>query len=115
MTIDIAYDFRADTPAGRDPDTYSPTLRRYHRLLWSKPLPSGAGFDLEQQGYCLYHGSALGEFWLSSDSVMQTFIRWPEMKPLLEQDPPQVHQAFFTIAYTIGAMMVFPGNQIAGK
>src|SRR5665811_1531204 len=26
----------------RDPDALSPTLRRYHKLLWSKPLPSGA-------------------------------------------------------------------------
>jgi integrase len=39
--IDTTFDFRSDTPPGLDPDTYSPTLRRYHRLLWSKPLPSG--------------------------------------------------------------------------
>jgi hypothetical protein len=36
--IDTSFDFRIDS-AGRDPDKYSPTLRRYHRLLWSKPLP----------------------------------------------------------------------------
>ena len=46
MTIDIAFDFRTDAPEGKDPDAYSPTLRRYHQLLWSKPLPSGASFDL---------------------------------------------------------------------
>jgi hypothetical protein len=115
VAIDIAFDVRTDTPAGRDPDTYSSTLRRYHQLLWSKPLPGGVTFDLEQRGYYLYHRSSLGEFWLSGDSVMQTFIRWPAIQPLLEQDPPEVHDAFFTIACTIGAMMVFPGNQIDGR
>jgi hypothetical protein len=27
--IDISFDFRSDTPPGKDPDTHSPTLRRY--------------------------------------------------------------------------------------
>ena len=43
----ITFDFRSDTPPGRDPDALSPTLRRYHQLLWSKPLPSGAPFELD--------------------------------------------------------------------
>jgi len=30
--IDIAFDFRSDTPLGGDPDALSPTLRRYHKL-----------------------------------------------------------------------------------
>ena len=38
MTIDTSFDFRRDSPKG-DPDKYSPTLHRYHQLLWSKPLP----------------------------------------------------------------------------
>jgi hypothetical protein len=36
--IDITFDFRLDTPNGKDPDSFSATLRRYHKLLWSKPL-----------------------------------------------------------------------------
>ena len=44
--IDIAFDFRSDTPPGKDPDERSPTLRRYHQLLWSKALPNGAPFEL---------------------------------------------------------------------
>jgi hypothetical protein len=48
-TIDVAFDFRSDTPdwPDKDPDTHSRTLRRYHQLLWSKPLPSGAPFELD--------------------------------------------------------------------
>lgn len=43
--IDITYDFRLDAN-GRDPDAFSPMLRRYHRILWSKPLPNGLDFTL---------------------------------------------------------------------
>lgn len=38
--IDTSFDLRTD--ASGDADTYSPTMRRYHRLLWSKRLPGGA-------------------------------------------------------------------------
>ena len=64
--IDITFDFRSDTPPGKDPDALSPTLRRYHQLLWSKPLPSGAPFELDvtTPGTYLHHRSELGEFWL---------------------------------------------------
>ena len=49
MTIDVAFDFRTDAKGKTpDPDKDSPTLRLYHRLLWSKPLPSGAFFDLSE-------------------------------------------------------------------
>ena len=38
--IDTNFLVDSDTPSGKDPDKYSPTLRRYHKLLWSKPLPN---------------------------------------------------------------------------
>jgi hypothetical protein len=112
-TIDVAFDFRTDA-GGYDPDAYSPTLRRYHRLLWSKQLPSGASFDLSDAAPSVYlhHRSALGEFFLSSDSVMQTFTRWVALKPITEQFAESENEAFVRIAYTIGAMIVFPGNRI---
>ena len=40
--IDVTFDFRRDTPKGKDPDTHSNMLRRYHKLLWSKRLPESA-------------------------------------------------------------------------
>jgi hypothetical protein len=75
--IDTTFDFRSDTPPGLDPDTYSPTLRRYHQLLWNKPLPGGVPFvlDITTPRY-LHHLSELGEFWLSSDTVIPSFSRW---------------------------------------
>ena len=52
--IDVKFDFTTDTPGfwdnfwedemGKsdvDPDIYSSTLKRYHKMLWSKKLPNG--------------------------------------------------------------------------
>lgn len=114
MLLDTSFDFRTDS-GGRDPDTSSPTLRRYHKFLWSKPLPSGALLDLTPQGIYLHHHSELGEFWLASDSVIPTFSGWPNLKPILDQIPGEEIEAFTAIGYTIGGMMVFPGNRINGK
>lgn len=109
--IDTTYDFRSDTPAGKDPDTWSPTLCRYHHLLWSKHLPSGAKFDLVYQKppFYLRHCSAIGEFWLSSDAVIPTFQWSSHIKELVSE--PELRN-FIAIGYTIGGMMVFPAVQI---
>ena len=115
--IDTTFDFRSDTSPGGDPDKLSPTLRRYHKLLWSKPLPSGAPFPLDETtpGVYLYHRSRLGEFFLSSDSVIPTFTKWVALRHITEQFPEAANEAFRAIGYTIGGMMVFPGNRIDGK
>jgi len=65
LVIDTSFDFRTDA-CGKDPDVYSPTLRRYHKLLWSKALPSGLLFDLDDtvRRVYLHHRSELGEFFL---------------------------------------------------
>ncbi len=116
VVIDTSFDFRSDA-GGKDPDSYSATLRRYHQVLWSKPLPSGLPFDLSvtQPGAYLYHRSDLGEFVLASDSVIPTFGRWKRLSPIIEQIPKRETEAFRALSYTIGAMMVFPGNRVEGK
>ena len=110
------FDVRSDAN-GKDPDTHSPTLRRYHKALWSKPLPSGRAFDLDTttRGACLHHRSELGEFWLSSDSVIPTFSRWIALKPVLERLPVEEIESFRAIGYTVGGMRIFPGNVVDGK
>lgn len=115
--IDTTFDFRSDTPPGKDPDVYSPTLRRYHKLLWSKALPSGVFFELidtTPQIY-LHHRSAIGEFWLSSDAVVPSFTRESKIAHIIEQIPKEELDSFNTIGYTIGGMMIFPGNRIGRK
>ena len=116
-TIDITFDFRSDTPSGRDPDTFSPTLRTYHRLLWSKPLLGGAPFTLDATPapYYLRHASELGEFLLSSDAVVPTFSRARELADIFPQIPQGETDAFNRLGYTIGGMMVFPANMVGRK
>jgi len=111
--IDTTFDFRSDTPPGKDADALSPTLHRYHRLLWSKPLPGGFLFELTDRrprGY-LYHRSELGEFRLSSDTVIPTFRKERKLAHVFENSPEELAE-FMRIGYTIGAMMIFPGNQV---
>ena len=71
--IDITFDVYSDTPKGRDPDSFSPTLRKYHRALWSKKLPSGKMFLSDDIPRKLRHNSELGEFIISSDSIGHTY------------------------------------------
>src|SRR5688572_25018489 len=102
--IDITFDFRSDTPEGKDPDRYSETLRRYHKLLWSKRLPTGDFFELHDTtpGIYLHHRSTLGEFWLSSDAVIPTFKWVPHLKASISKSELD---SFNAIGYTIGGMM----------
>lgn len=114
MDIDISFDFRTDS-GGKDPDRHSPTLREYHKFLWSKTLPDGRPFDLTIRGAYLHHRSELGEFVLSSDSVIPTFTRWGFAAAHPELVTEEENKLFMDISYTIGGMMLFPANQVDGK
>lgn len=115
--IDITFDFRSDTPKGKDPDKLSPTLRSYHKYLWSKPLPNGIIFELDdgKHNTYLYHESVIGQFHLSSDSAIHTFSKWASMASIVGQLKESDIEDFRKIGYTIGAMMVFPSNRVDGK
>lgn len=115
--IDIDFDFRMDTPPGKDPDSFSPMLRSYHKLLWSKPLPNGKPFELvdTKPGVYLYHQSEMGEFFLSSDSAIHSFSKWSSMAHIMRQFKDEEIEAFRSLGYTMGGMMLFPGNRIDGK
>jgi len=118
MPIDTSFDVRSDA-GGKDLDTYSVTLCRYHKLLWSRVLPSGALFDLKivprHGAYALRHRSELGEFFLTSDGIIHTFTPWKRLKHIIELFPEEQNEEFKRIAYTIGGTLVFPGNKIDRK
>ncbi len=115
--IDITFDFRTDTPPGEDPDALSPTLRKYHKILWSKPLPCGVIFALAdtKPDVYLHHMSDIGKFHLASDTVIPCFEREKKIAHIINQIPVNELDAFNSIAYTIGGMMIFPGNRIGNK
>jgi len=115
--VDVEFDFRTDTGIGRDPDSASPTLRRYHQLLWSRPLPSGAPFELDRhgRGTYLHHASGLGEFWLGSDSIIHTYSYWERTATIIAQVPKPDLFEFKAAANTIGGYILFPNNKIVGS
>ncbi len=79
-------------------------------------MPSGAPFELDiATPPYLHHLSELGEFWLTSDAVIPTWSKWRKMAHIIDQIPEVEREAFNRIGYTIGGMMVFPGNQIDRK
>jgi len=88
--VDINFDVYSDTPKGKDPDSYSATLRKYHQILWNKPLPNGLRFDLDDNTpRLLHHKSELGEFLLSSDSIGHTYSKVKSLSHIVAQIPSE--------------------------
>jgi len=115
--LDINFDFYSDTPPNKDPDSYSPTLRSYHKFLWSKPLPSGALFELvDTTPYVyLHHKSELGEFFFSSDAITHSYKHVIRMSHVISQVPSEEVDLLFRCGSTIGAYIIFPANKINNK
>lgn len=115
--IDTSFDVYSDTPAGKDPDQLSPTLRRCHTLLWSKPLPDGRHFTLssETPGAYLHYSSDRLELFLSSDSIGHTYRNSKPVADVIAQVPKDELDAFFALASTIGAYTIFPGRTVNRK
>lgn len=114
MQIDTSFNFYTDANGG-DPDSTSPTLRKYHMVLWSKPLANGKIFNLtnNKRGAYLYHNSELGEFFLGSDAITHSYKNHKRKNWLIKQIPNEVSN-LFDIGSTIGAYIIFPNNRIDG-
>jgi len=115
MEVDTMFNVYNDARGG-DPDITSPTLRKYHKILWSKPLPNGMAFDLSdnKSGVYLYHKSQLGEYFLGSDAITHSYRNHKRKQWLTRQIPDEVSELFNTGA-TIGAFTIFPNNRVNGK
>lgn len=112
MLISTTFNVNSDARGG-DPDRRSPTLREYHRLLWSKRLPNGKMFDLVtgRNGAYLYHHSSLGEFILGSDAITHSYRSHVRKAWLTKQVPDAVNE-LFDAASTIGGYLIFPSNRV---
>lgn len=107
------YDIGADA-GGRDPDRFSPTLRRQHVLLWSKPLPDGREFLLTDEypsGY-LRHVSDLGTFDLSSDTIYRSFRHTRRASSIIAAVPTALLDEFNRRGRTVAGTIVFPSRRI---
>lgn len=114
MIIDTTFNFYSDANGG-DPDNTSPTLRKYHQILWSKPLPNGKIFNLnKKEAAYLHHNSDLGEFFLGSDTITHSYRNQKRKSWIVEQIPKDVEE-FFNTNSCIGSYIVFPNKQINRK
>ena len=111
--IDVNFDFRRDTPTNKDPDAYSKTLKTYHRKLWSKLLPDGSEFTLEEKGY-LYHRSQLGEFYFGSDAITHSYKNTKSLSTIVAK-VPEVAENLFNQSCKIAAYTIFPSRKVNGK
>ena len=113
MNIDTSFNVYTDTPKGRDPDSHSPTLRNYHKFLWSKKLPNGLLFKLDETiPMRLHHKSDLGEFVLSSDSIAHTYSNIKSTTNIIKKIDTKELEKFVSLCSTIGGYIIFPSERI---
>ncbi len=114
--IDIDFDFQKEANY-RDSDRYSPTLREYHRLLWSKQLPNGNTFTLTPiANNCLKYLSPQGDEWiLSSDRAVASFTKPANMQPLIDKIGKDEVADFKKLTDTIGGIIIWPAKKIDNK
>ena len=120
--IDVNFDFTSDTPRywddsvvpKPDPDSRSPMMRKYHQLLWSKPLPNGEFMELmdgRSQFYLKWRDLCFG-----SDSIIVSF-RYRNNQKLINEvakslpDYDKWLEDYLREAYTIGGEMIFPSHK----
>ena len=117
MDIDASYDFRNDVRPNNDPDIHSEKLKLYHKILWSKPLPSGEDFLLDYSitGKYLSSKSSVGEFELSSDSITHSYIGVKRMNSITKLVSGADRDKILKTFYTVGGFIIFPSNKIDNK
>ena len=111
--IDIKFDFRSDSKG--DPDTYSPTLAKYHQALWSKELPNGDYMNLELSKNAPYV-FRWKDYVLSSDTIIVEMVD-SKSTNLINQvrerldDFDSYYEELVHRSYSIGGMVLFPRHK----
>lgn len=123
--IDVNFDFTSDTPnywdgfwgasdlgwTAKDPDSKSPTLRRYHQMLWSRELPCSERMELTD-GRSKYY-LKWKNFYFGSDSILVSFRHQDKADVLndvrgIVADYHSFVEKYVRDFYTIGGMIIFP-------
>ena len=114
MEIDASFDFRRDSN-GKDPDAYSPTLRSYHRFLWSKQLPIGERLEIEEINSALIFRFNMQTLKFGSDSISNSYIGTKKTAHLNGQIKQAEFEEFRDKGSTIGGYLIFPSEREGGK
>lgn len=110
MKIDFDFDVRTDAN-GKDPDTYSNTLKKYHQFLWSKELPNGQFLDLEEIPPYLAFRFNMQTINFSSDSIANSYGNTNRIKHLIDEIDRSEIEEFINKNSTIGAYIIFPSKR----
>lgn len=111
------FDFRSDTPPNKDPDSFSQTLKQYHKRCWSGVLQDGTFLDLRDdvaKSY-LHAQTPTGEFRLSSDAISNSHRKNKHLTDLVSQVPEEVMTDFINSFNCIGGYILFPAGQQKGS
>jgi len=118
MSIDITLNLGEDAK-GKDPDIYSATLKKYHKILWGKELPSGSQFTLSDSssGKYLVHQTTNLSIELGSDCIANSYAnsKSKEMVQILSEVPRETVHSFFNLNNTIGAFILCPSSRVNRK
>lgn len=109
LQIDTSFDFRSDSN-GKDPDAHSPTLRKYHRFLWSKQLPIGERLELEEINSNLVYRFNMQTLKFGSDSISNSYIGTKKIAHLTDEVSHSEFEEFRDNGSTIGGYIIFPRN-----
>lgn len=116
--IDTSFSFITDAH-GKDPDSYSKTLQKYHQSLWSKELPCGEKMQLVCRGSGPYY-LTWKQNSFASDAIIVDFrnhARFANMIKKIKSEFPdwydELESTFDYISYTIGGMTIFPQHKIS--
>ena len=114
MKIDTSFDFRSDSN-GKDPDAYSPTLRSYHRHLWSKELPNSEFLEIEEIDSKLVYRFNMQTISFGSDSISNSYIGTKKIAHLIGEISQSEFEEFRNKGSTIGGYIIFPSSREDGK
>lgn len=113
------FDFWQSCPRGGDPDSRCHLLRNQHRLLWSRALPNGRPFELEDRFPDGYLRLTSGEVTmnLSSDSIIPTYASYKrdQARAARAGVAADLLEEFEALSGGIGGMVLFPGFRVGGE
>lgn len=116
LNIDTRISMYEDTPIGRDPDSYSQTLIKYHFLLWNKEFfLKNIKVNDNSRPYYLNLVIDHSTYKLTSDSIINSYKSWNSVQDIIKEIDEDDVDSFFRLASTIGGYIIFPGYRLNNK
>lgn len=121
--FDITFNYKLDTPPGKDPDSHSPLLKADHQLLWTKGLCDGELFKVQvpadpkerRSNYLMLEQTPDKRFTFGSDAITSSYSTWLKPRALVDAIAglsEEQRTRYLDPPYTIGSAMIWPVRKI---